>query len=432
MTADAIKIFVEEARGVTIAEAAERLGLAFSPRGTEHPQPCPAAGGEDRFAFNTSKNTWNCRGCGVGGRDAIGMAAHVLGFDVKRRDGLLEACAAVLGRDIPEEGERESAGDRAARLARLEDRKRRNAEAAAQRGIAQADFREKERAQARGIVAAAPPLSSSSCPDGRLYLGRRCGAHPPGGWLRVSAAATYWHGQDERGLPAALHCGPAMVAPFVDHAGTVIGCHITWIDLGRPPKFRPHLVDPQTGAALPTKKMRGTKKGGVIPIAGQPVARRWLGAEGIENTVAFARWEGFRGDTFYFAAGDLGNMAGPADPASRFAHPELRKPDRNGRDRPVMVAGPVPLFRDCRDAAGAQGGNCAPDAMAVPDHVEELVLIADGDSERVMTAAAMARARARHARPGRLIPAVWPRAGTDFAAMLAGADEAFETGGAPA
>jgi hypothetical protein len=415
----AVKAFVEEARGVTIEDAAERLGLVFKPRGSEHPQPCPAAGGDDRFSFNTSKNTWNCRGCGVGGRDAIGMAAHVLGFDVKSRDGLLEACSAVLGRDIPDEGERESEEGRAARLERLGEQKRKNAEAAAKREADQIDFREKERKKARGIYEAARPLWSSPLVHGREYLRRRSGGVLESEWLRVSAEVTYWHGQDERGQPASLYSGPAMVAPFLAAGGEIVGCHITWIDLDRGPKFRPQLYDPATGQVLPTKKMRGTKKGGVIPVFGDPASRRWLGGEGIENTVAFALAEGRRADTFYFAAGDLGNMAGPADPKSRFAHPDLTRPDKNGRERPVMVAGPVPVFHHGTE----------PDAMLVPDHVEELVLLADGDSEPVMTASAMVRARTRHSRPGCIIPILWPRAGTDFAAMLAGDNSAFDTAG---
>ena len=416
MTSDAIKLFVEDARGVTIAQAAVLLELKFKERGDEHPQPCPQYGGVDRFSFNTKDNVWVCRGCSAGGHDAIGMAAHVLGLDLKSRTGLIDACEAVLGKAAPDEAERESPEDRAARLARLEEQRKKNAETAAKRQVDQVDFRERERRKARGIVDVAAPLVSSSLPHGRFYLqGRGCGV-PDDRWLRVSAEVSYWHGQDERGHPVALYTGPAMVAPFIDAAGLFIGCHITWIDLDRPPKLRPLLVDPDTGEVLPTKKMRGTKKGGVIPLCGQPSARRWLGAEGIENTLAIGRHERFRADTFYFAAGDLGNMAGPADPKSRFAHPDLTRPDRNGRERPVMVAGPVPAFRD--------GGE--PDAMLVPDHVDELVLLADGDSERVMTASAMARARARHARSGRRIPVIWPRPGTDWAAMLAGDAEAFE------
>lgn len=117
----AIKEFVEDARAVTIAQAAPLLNLTFKERGHEHPQPCPACGGDDRFSFNDTKNTWVCRGEGVGGRDAIGMAAHVLGFDIKTREGLLDACAAVLDRPIPEDGAGESEEDRAARLARIEE-----------------------------------------------------------------------------------------------------------------------------------------------------------------------------------------------------------------------------------------------------------------------------------------------------------------------
>ncbi|APH71433.1 primase-helicase zinc-binding domain-containing protein [Aquibium oceanicum] len=441
---------IEAARAVTIADAAERLGLAFARRGQEHPQPCPACGGRDRFSFNTAKNNWVCRGAGAGGGDAIGMAAHVRGLDTSRRAEFLEACSIAAGLPVPDDAERESEADRAARLARIAARRRANAEEAARRERDASDFREKERARARGIYSHAEPLGTSDLPYGRFYLKNRCGGFPPvppdeRTWLRVAPEVTYWHGKDERGDPVALHCGPAMIAAFIASRRApaadaacgsggaawladarsglpplaegydVIGCHITWIDLDNPPKFRPLITDPETGEILPTKKMRGSKKGGLIPIAGDPAARRWLGGEGIENVAALGRAEGWRGDTFYFAAGDLGNLAGPADPASRFAHPTLTRPDKNGVERPVMVAGPVP-----RADQGPE------DAMAVPEHVDELILLADGDSEPVFTAAAMVRAKARHARPGRLIPVVWPVPGTDFAELLAGKGEQAE------
>lgn len=426
MTDSEIKRFVEDARGVDIKSAAQQLKLKFKQGAREHPQPCPACGGDDAFAFNTSKNKWNCRKGGIGGQDAIGMAAHVLGLDVKVQEEFLDACAAVLGCPVPEGGGQESEEARAARQARLDDRRRRNAEASAEREKEANAFRDRERDKARGIVDKAVPLLDMTVPEGSsgcegdAYLRERgCGVVRDR-WLRFSADATYWHGQDERGAPQPLHVGPAMIAPFVRFGPRleieIVGCHITWIDLDHPPKFRPLLRDPLTREALPTKKMRGTKKGGVIPLAGNPASRRWLGGEGIENGLAFGRWEGFRDDTFYFAAGDLGNMAGPADPKSRFPHPALTRPDRNGHQRPVMIAGPRPLIREDGE----------PEAMVIPVHVDELVMLGDGDSEPVMTAAAMVRARARHARPGRLIPVVWSRRGTDFAAMLAGANEAFE------
>lgn len=421
MTAE-LDLFIEEARQVSIAQAVPLLGLKLAGKRDEHAGPCPVCGGTDTFAFNTRKNKWNCRTGGVGGQDAIGLAAHVLGLTLSTREGFLEACAAVSGRPVPDGGERESDADRAARLARLEALRLKHYEEMARQQADANDFRDRERRRARGIYEAAAPLRGSGMTFGRFYLQRRgCGV-PDDRWLHVADDVTYWHGQDELGRPAPLHSGPAMIAPFIslppvaDGEGfEIIGCHITWIDLDRPTKYRPAIVDPKTGELLPTKKMRGTKQGGLIPLAGRLGALRWLGAEGIENTLAFARWEGFRGDTFYFAAGDLGNLAGPADPKSRFAHPEVTKPDRNGIARPVMVAGPVPLIRPDRA-----------DAMVVADHVDELVLLGDADSERVMTASAMARAKARHARPGRLIPVVWPRPGTDFAALMAGADAAYD------
>ncbi|TIT24419.1 MAG: P4 alpha zinc-binding domain-containing protein [Mesorhizobium sp.] len=405
---EAIKLFVEDARAVSIEAAAKTMGLKFKRTGFEHPQPCPNCRGTDTFSFNTSKEKWNCRTGGIGGNDAIGMAAHCEDLDIKSREGLLEACSIVLGRDIPDEGERESDEDREARKKRLEQRRLQNETDAAARADSQADFRERERNKARGIYQSLAALRTAAQMHGRFYLQRRCGGYPDAIWLRVGADVTYWHGQDERGSPLALYSGPAMVAPFIMPDLVPIGCHITWIDLDRPPKFRPELSDPSTGELLPAKKMRGSKKGGLIPIAGHPDCSRWVGGEGIENGVAFGVWEGFRSDTFYFAAGDLGNLSGPADPSSRFAHPALKKPDAKGVARPVMVAGPVP-----------KADQDADDAMWVEDHVSELVLLADGDSERVMTAAAMARARARHARPGRLIPIVWPREGYDFSSMAA-------------
>lgn len=36
----ALKLFVEDARAITIADAAQRLNLKCNPRGSEHPQPC--------------------------------------------------------------------------------------------------------------------------------------------------------------------------------------------------------------------------------------------------------------------------------------------------------------------------------------------------------------------------------------------------------
>ncbi|MCD1644308.1 hypothetical protein [Aurantimonas coralicida] len=417
-------LFIEEARAVTVAEVATRLGVAgLKPAGTgESVGPCPVCGGTDRFSLNSMKNAWNCRGSAEGGgRDAIGLAAHLGGHDVMRREGFLAACADVLGRPVPE-GADENEADRKAREARLAERRR---AAAAQRERSEKGanaWRERERTKARGKWERALRQAQGEGAGGRIardYLALRLGGYalPALPLLRVITAEPYWHGTDDRKNPVALHEGPAMVAPFIDADGVVVGCHLTWIDL-RQRKGRPALADPEaTGETLPTKKMRGTKKGGLIPLVGfvqmsdriLPEAKRHrlVIGEGIENVLAVGVAEGFRPDTLYAAAGDLGNLAGPANPKSAFGHPILTQDDRNGKARPLRVQGPVPKADQAPD-----------DAAQAPDQVTEILLVADGDSERFATGAAMLRAERRLAGEGRTVTTAWPPSGADFADLL--------------
>jgi len=403
MTA-AIDTFVEEARAVSVTEAAGILGYVMTR--AEFAGPCPVCGGKDRFSIST-KQAWNCRQCGRGGRDGIGLIAHARGHDLSSRTGFLTACSEALQREIPAEGERETEEQRAERLAAIEDRRRRNAEAAAR---ASNDFREKAIAKGRGIFFNARMVVGGERTAAGEYLRLRTGFDMPDAvWanIRFDPQHSYWRNRkDDRGHHPCLHVGPAMIAPFVDVDFRVTGCHETWIDLSREPKFRPVILD--DGEALPTKKMQGVKKGSLIPLFGLMSSTRWVGGEGIENGLAIAGAEGFRADTFYFAAGDLGNLAGPAEPASGFPHPTLTTTDKRGRMRAARVQGPEPK----------QGVDPA-ELLQLPEHVTSVVLIADGDSEFVFTASAMARAEKRLSREGRHIVTIWPPAETDFAACMA-------------
>lgn len=426
--------FVEDARGVTVDEACAVLGIALAPKaarakGWTAGQLCPACGGSDRFALNRRKNIFVCRGSAGG--DMIALAQHVEGCGFRR------ACEILNGADWPDAAP-ETDDEKAARARRRAERAAKAEAAAAARDADDNRYRAAERDKARGIYDAASRSGDLSRQPVEDYLLARVPAlhfaEPMRlKWLRCAPSLPYWHGEDGNGDPCVIHQGPAMVAPFVriapDLSGAeFLGCHITWIDLANRSKFRPLLYEtnkagveagrpyragPQTAEwpplgelrfyeLLPTKKMRGTKKGGLIPLAGSPRSPRWVAGEGIEKTVAVARAEDWRADTFYCAAGDLGNLAGPADHASDFTHPALKKADRNGRWRAVRVAGPLP-----RPGSGA-------DCMSVPEHVTTLVLLADPGSERVMTAAAMARARARFETEHRAVAVVWPPSGVDF------------------
>lgn len=400
-----VDFFIEEARAIPVSKAAKLAG--YDLKGKNYAGPCPACGGKDRFSINPRLEAWNCRGCGKGGRDGIGLMALINGHDLKSRTGFLTACADVTGAEIPDAEQVETAAEKAAREARLAARREENARASAEKQDSANAFRDREVGKARGIY-----LNAIAKPQRILveYLRLRTGFDMHDlvfENLRFLPNCTYWHGRDERGYERAHFAGPAMVAPFVAD-GRITGCHQTWIDLRNGPKYRPDIVD-DDGAPLPSKKMRGTKKGSMIPLFGLVTSRRWVGGEGIENGLTIAGSEGFREDTFYFAAGDLGNLAGPRDAKSDFRHPDLVKEDKRGRFISVKVQGPEPKPEQAPD-----------EAMQVPDHVTELILLGDGDSEPVQTAAMMLRAEKRFARPGRDVWEWHAPPGTDFAGLMTG------------
>lgn len=439
-----LDLFIGRARDVSIAEAAPRLGLVLKGSAAEQAMPCPQCGGKDRFAVNTAKNKWNCRGASTGGNDAIGMAAHIMGLDVGRRAEFVEACGAVLGVAVPDEAEQVSEERRAEIRAEAESRAAQAARDAAERDREANEFREKELAKCRGIYAAAdqaPRLLAMRYLSARSGLPIEAGAHSCPA-IRLEPKLTYWHGKDERGYARDIWCGPALVLPFVDGEGQLIGIHQTWIDLDRGPKFRPLLyglskAGAQAGRAdragppgpgwpspadleagfyepLATKKMRGSKKGGLLPLAGERTAVRWVVGEGGENVCAWfgaelAEDRDLALSTFYAAAGDIGNLAGAAARTGRFGHPTETRLNARGVARPAMMPSPEP------DLERPEEG------FPLGAHVRELLFLGDGDSEPVWTAAHMARAeaRARAIAPGVEVATAWPPRGRDWAEVIA-------------
>jgi phage/plasmid primase-like uncharacterized protein len=67
-----------QARAVRIEHEIARRGIKLNGRGPERCGPCPKCGGTDRFAINTNKQIWNCRGCQRGG-DVISLVQHLDG-----------------------------------------------------------------------------------------------------------------------------------------------------------------------------------------------------------------------------------------------------------------------------------------------------------------------------------------------------------------
>lgn len=82
--------WVQRAKAIPIEREVERRGFKLRRVGVERVGACPKCGGDDRFAINTKKQIFNCRGCGIGG-DVIELVEHLDGVDFNT------ACTALAG-----------------------------------------------------------------------------------------------------------------------------------------------------------------------------------------------------------------------------------------------------------------------------------------------------------------------------------------------
>lgn len=390
----AFDVWVMRAREAPIDAVAERLGaklkkLSSSKAGTEYAGPCPRCGGDDRFAINTRKRLFNCRGA-VGG-NVIGMVEHVLGLD------FIAACEWIVG-EPPPDRERALTDDDRAKLEKLAAERQANDQ---KRESDDNAFRARERRTLYDIWRVADP----DAPELADYLALRLGplfASLPRELrprLRLVRDMPYYRGGGDRG--DILACAPAMVAPLVDTAGKFRALHFTYLDLAAP-EGKLRIFDPdKPNELLTAKKMRGSKKGHWIELCrpASEVARQMILGEGIEKTAAV--WLALRLDgrdlsaTAAWVACDLGNLGGKA--AYTVRHP-TRRHEKSGR--PVMVGGPEP--------------DLASPAIVIPDSVEDLVLLGDSTSDRFETERALARASRRYERAGRAVRVAWQPDGADF------------------
>ena len=295
---------------------------------------------------------------------------------------------------------------------------------AAETAKASQKYREIERTRLFEIWNHAVPLPGSSA---QAYLALRGIALPDYGALRLRCVPDmpYFHGrapgEDGREHERIVHRGPAMVAPVVRHwihdpaqaapaAGDppgapgprFCGLHFTYLDLAQR-KGKAVIADPETGELLPAKKSRGSIAGAHIELVGPRAPRRVIIGEGIETVLSV--WlalmaRGLVRDTAFWSAVDLGNIGGKA--AESIAHPT----DTTPAGRPRRVPGPVP--------------DLTSPGIAFPDCVNEVVLLGDGDSDPVLTEAALVRGAARMATPARVVRVAMAPLGRDFNDLLMG------------
>jgi phage/plasmid primase-like uncharacterized protein len=79
---------IERARAVRIEDEIARRDIKLKREGAELVGPCPVCGGRNRFAVNTRKQVFNCRGCGTGG-DVIKLMQFLDGCDFVSAIGTL-------------------------------------------------------------------------------------------------------------------------------------------------------------------------------------------------------------------------------------------------------------------------------------------------------------------------------------------------------
>lgn len=350
--------------------------------------PCPICGGKvtsQRFEILDNGESWVCAVCPDGG-DVIRLVQLVEGCDflgaIERLGGRVQVDPAQA-KKLFEERERK-------RLAREKT---------------SAYYREAERKRLYKTWKGAIGVAGSTVE--RYLAGRGLQLPPSCIGLRYLPSAPYWHGEvvDSRGnkSPRQIHSGPAMLGAFIRPDGTFGGLHFTWLLADVAGVAKAEIIDPAEGEILNSKKMRGSKTGAYISIATtEAEPRRLVIGEGIETVLAVWTAHHLAGrdvsDTAFWAAGDLGNLAGRAK--GTIPHPTLKRP--NGRAQTVPDRYPDP------DDAG----------LSIPDSVEELILLGDGDSEQLLTECAMERAARRYARPGRVIRIAFAPPGRDFNDVL--------------
>lgn len=180
---------------------------------------------------------------------------------------------------------------------------------------------------------------------------------------------------------------PAMVAAIRDRDGKIMGLHRTYLDPERPAKLQPPGDSRRNGA----KKVMGDQRGGMILLS--PPAKTLAIGEGIETSQAWYALGLGDGDVSVAAGVSLGNISG----SSAGSAPHPAREDRT-------VPNGFPDF----DRPG----------LLLPRHVENVVLLGDGDSDPHMTRARLLVAARRFHQQGVGVMVQVAPDGKDFADLL--------------
>jgi len=380
-----IEALRQEAMCVSLEAWAIRARLPLT-RGVERVGACPRCGGTDRFSVNTRKNAWNCRGCDKGGRDSISLVMHMQGI------GFVPALEMIAGRKA-DDLKRESPAVRANREKQLAGDREKAAREQEKRDREAAKYRQWARKEGFAIWKRAQAWGRDASGMIPRYLTLR-GIEVRESFVRVrnlAGIAEHPYVKKIRGKNVTLHTGPCMVAAVQMPDGRFGAAHQTWLDLSQPcGKARITLPD---GGAVPSKIVRGTKKGGAIRLFTPEGATRLVVGEGIETTLSVLA-AGFEPDTAYWCLVDLGNMAG-----------------RAARDRDGGIINDQPDMDDV-------------EAFVPPEWVRQMVFLGDADAKteakynKTRSDLMRGARRAMLSRPGLVAKIAMAERGKDFNDMI--------------
>lgn len=350
------------AKAMPIDEVAGMLLIGGLKRaGREMVGPCPACGGNDRFSINAEKGMYNCRSCGGG--DVVKLVQITLGCEFKEALNYLQGDADVKI-DPAEVARRKQQSEAQAR--------KRNDEAETYRQNAIRD--------AKRIWKSADPVFLGPLFDYFKIRGIEMSYMPK--------CFRYLENHDFIDRGKVVHSGPCMITAVQRPDGQLSAIHQTWLDMDNV-SGKVALVDGDD-KSLPSKKVRGSKKGGAIRLTSTRQSKTLVMGEGIETTLTAAISMSQKGAMFW-AGVDLGNMAG-----------------RMVRESGVKWSG-VPDMDDR-------------DAFYPPPYVKRLIFIQDGDSSAKMTRAKLESGlqRAMAINEGLVGQIVFPGKGLDLNDVLTG------------
>lgn len=374
--------WTQRARDADILAVAQRAGAVLKRFGRDHKGACPVCSpgekGSDRFVVTPTNpdpvKRWMCRG--ARGGDIIAMVEHAMSCD------FLGAVEFITGETPPRGGSGRSIDPdvaRERRQERVDDRI--GAEIA-------------ERAQVQRKIVTARDVFGAGCDIfgtfGERYFKRRSIAltEETALDLRFIAALDYRGYADENAdEEIVLGSFPCIVAAMRDAAGELTGCHRTYLDARDPVKLKP----PGDPARNKAKKMMGRAGGSMIRL-GFVTPILAIG-EGIETTLSWRALGGGGDECSFAAAASLGNMAGTA--LAQLPHPA--KPGKTIPNGEPDMANP---------------------GLILPDVVEEVIFLGDGDSDPYATRAALLTGARRFRKLGKTVSISMAPAGGDWNDVL--------------